>query len=295
MTEIRTSELKTADKTPLFVRQYLAHESSLAPHDDRTLVIVHGLSEHGGRYDHFARVFAECGWSVIVADLRGHGQSGGVPTHVTRFNRYLDDVQFLFDSFELPPQRTALLGHSTGSLISIRFLETREPPVQAAVLLAPLLALGVRVDRMTMAVGKLLSHVLPRTRFRSKVDPSATTRSLEAIQRREIDPHNHRSVTARWFFEMRKALRNAWNETDRIQVPLLVIQGDQDRIVDPSVVEPWLDKVPVADKTLIRLPDHFHELHNEPDWQDTLQTIVAWLDARVPRKLAAPLTHQTAL
>lgn len=282
MTQPHTLELTTADKTSLFVRHYHAPES------DRSLVIVHGLSEHGGRYEHFARELVERGWSVLLADLRGHGHSGGVRTHVERFHKYLDDLALLFESFDLPVARTVLLGHSTGSLISIRFLETRPAPVKAAVLLAPLLALGVRVDPMTMAVGKLLSHVVPRARFKSKVNPAEATRNPEAIRRREADPHNHRSVTARWFFEMRKALRAAWSEADHIDVPLLVIQGGQDRIVDPAAAQSWLEPVNTADKTLIQLPEHYHELHNEPDWRDTLTTIVEWLDARVPAGSDSP-------
>src|SRR6516164_5470163 len=40
-----------------------------------TLQLTHGISEHSGRYDRFARFLAENGYRVYANDLRGHGLS----------------------------------------------------------------------------------------------------------------------------------------------------------------------------------------------------------------------------
>lgn len=50
------------------------------------LLIAHGLSEYGGRYDAFARWLAERGYAVAAADHMGHGHSDGTaqyPRHGT--------------------------------------------------------------------------------------------------------------------------------------------------------------------------------------------------------------------
>ena len=49
-----------------------------SPEDPRAVVvIVHGLCEHCGRYDHLADRLNWEGFSVYRFDHRGHGRSGG--------------------------------------------------------------------------------------------------------------------------------------------------------------------------------------------------------------------------
>ena len=58
----------------------------------RSLVIVHGASEHGSRYDHVARLFADRGWRVIVSDNRGHGRSGIIYRVHEALNRVISRI-----------------------------------------------------------------------------------------------------------------------------------------------------------------------------------------------------------
>ncbi|MBC8289859.1 MAG: alpha/beta fold hydrolase, partial [Planctomycetes bacterium] len=131
--------VSAADSTGLFVRQFVPEFEQ----SRRTLLIVHGTSEHGGRYRHVAQEAVRRGWEVIVPDLRGHGKSRGVPVHVDNFDEYLQDLDTLFQYFELNPDRTAVMAHSFGGLITARYAETRPTRTSALVLLSPLLGLQV--------------------------------------------------------------------------------------------------------------------------------------------------------
>ncbi len=269
------------DSTKLFVRHYQSAEQMTADGEPRrTVVIVHGASEHGGRYDHVARNLVSRGWDVIIGDQRGHGQSGGVPMHVQNFERYLTDLDCIWRHFDLDADHTALMGHSFGSLVSIRYAQTRSDRFCALILMSPLLALKVSIHPMTITVGKVLSIVAPRFRFQTRVDPATTTRSQKVLDQRSVDPYMHRSVTAGWYFHMKAALRRAWAQAGRIESPLLLMQGELDQVVDPLVVEPWLEKVASSDTSLKLFSEHLHELHNEPDWEQTLATLADWLDER---------------
>ncbi len=249
--------------------------------DGRSLVIVHGASEHGRRYDHVARLFADRGWTVIVGDNRGHGRSGGNPMHVRRFEDYLRDLDAVWQHHNLAPARTALLGHSFGSLISARFAETRPEKLSALVLMAPLLRLKVHVNPLVVAWGKLVSFLVPSVRFETRVESKDTTRDEVALMARQADPLIHRSVTCGWFFQMKAALNDVWEEVGALNMPVLIAQGGADRIVDPQVARPWLEKVPSTDKELKWFPEHYHELHNEPDWLDVMNQVADWLEVRV--------------
>lgn len=274
-------QVVTSDATSLFVRTITPDDATRTA---RTLVIVHGTSEHGGRYEHVAREAVSQGWDVIIPDLRGHGRSEGVPVHVERFNRYLLDFDSLWQFFELNPDRTAIMAHSFGGLLSARFAQTRPTRLAALILLSPLIGLQVRIDPLTWVLGRCMSVIAPKTRFKSRVPSGHTSRNPQALARRESDPLIHRSVTARWFFEMRKALAAVQRDASRLHVPVLALQAGADYIVDPLAVEPWLMTTGSHDRTFRMYPDHYHELMNELDWSDTLDAALHWLDLRLPAR-----------
>lgn len=269
--------IRAHDGIALISRRY---EPAEPAGDGRTLVIVHGASEYGARYDHVARLFADRGWTVIVGDNRGHGRSGGIPMHVRRFEDYLQDLDAIYEHHRLDASRTAQLGHSFGSLISARFAQTRSHKLSALVMLAPLLRLKTHVNPLVVAWGRLLSLVIPTIRFESRVDPNDTTRDAASLTARNADSLIHRSITCGWFFQMRTALSAAWDDADKLHLPLLIVQGGADRIVDPEVVPPWFQLVRSTDKELRLIPGHFHELHHEPDWLETLTGVAEWLEER---------------
>lgn len=276
---MRSSEtnIRAQDGTNLFVRSFRSDEDC-----ERTLVILHGTSEHGGRYDHVARVAVKHGWHVLTVDLRGHGQSGGIPVHATRFENYLTDLDSIWQHFALTAEQTVLLGHSFGGLVSIRFAETRPQKLSGLVLSSPLLAVRVKIDAFTLALGKLMSIVRPTTRFTSKVPPGDTCHDPEVLRRREADPLIHRSVTAAWFFQMKRALAEAWRDAQQLTIPILALQAEEDRIVDPSVVAPWLETTASRRPDFQLIPGAYHEIFNEPEWRDTLDAALSWMNEQIP-------------
>lgn len=269
--------VRANDGTPLFVRRHVPPGRPV----DRTLLIVHGACEHGGRYEHVIREAVSRGWQVVLGDLRGHGRSGGPRTHVRSFHQYIDDLETVRAHFALDPCRTALLGHSMGGLIACRYLQTFPERVSAAVLSSPLFGINVPVPRATVALGRVLVPVVPRCRFRSRVDPADTTRNEAVVEQRLGDPFIQRSVTAGWYFAMQDALARGHAEASRIRLPVLLLQAGRDRVVDPQAAEAWLNAVASADRTFRMFPEHFHELLNEPDWQQTMGEMLDWLEPRV--------------
>ena len=266
------------DSANLFVRSCTAQPADRC---GRTLVIIHGTSEHGGRYLHVAEAAVARGWDVLIPDLRGHGRSDGIAVHIDRFDQYLRDLDTIWQYFELNPSRTAVLGHSFGGLVSIRFAETRASRLAALVAISPLLGLRVKIDPLTYAIGRMMSFIAPTTRFQSKVPPEHTTRNAKVLAKRASDPLLHRSVTASWFFQMKQALQDAHKDASAIVIPVLAMQAGADLIVDPLAVEPWLEKTGSSDRTLKILDEHYHELLNEEDWHETLNELLNWLDSRI--------------
>jgi len=269
--------LEADDGIALFVRRYQPDSRDA----DRSVLLVHGMSEHGQCYQHVAESIVARGWNVVLPDLRGHGQSGGDHTHVNDFAEYVADLKRVFDGSGLHAQNTVLVGHSMGGLISARFVQEFPQCVSALALLSPLLGVRIRISPMMVAMARLVSLVRPRSRFRKRTRREHATRNQEFLRRGDADPLIRESVTAAWFFAMRHALRTAWDLAERVTCPTLVLQAGCDLIVDPAAPEGWLQRVGSADKTIRMFPDHYHELLNELDWSNTLADMLDWLEQRL--------------
>jgi lysophospholipase len=278
--QTRSLVVPSADGTPLFVR---VHRPLQRP-ADRTLLIVHGMGQHGGRFPRLVERAVGRGWCVVAGDLRGHGRSGGVATHLDRFEQYLADLDAVFETVPLDPERTAMFAHSMGGLATARFLQTRGVTVGGVVLSSPLLALRVKVPRLKETMGRVCALIAPRMRFQTKVRDSQVTSNAEAIEVRRSDPLSIHSVTAGWYFQVLDAVCEAWEDASRLTAPLVVLQGGRDSLVDPDAACRWMPRVGSTDKTLRILPDRLHELMHEPGWEEMFEGMFDWLDRRVPAR-----------
>src|SRR5262249_11892167 len=101
------------------------------------VLITHGYAEHCGRYHEVAHVIVNAGWAALSYDVRGHGKSPGERGYIDRFATYLADFAAMLDAARALADAAApmvLLGHSHGSLITLRALADDRPPrVSAAI------------------------------------------------------------------------------------------------------------------------------------------------------------------
>ncbi|MEZ6065753.1 MAG: alpha/beta fold hydrolase [Planctomycetaceae bacterium] len=279
--QTRSLSVRASDGTPLFVRVH--RPASTRAH--RTLVILHGAGQHGGRYSHLARLAVEAGWTTVVPDCRGHGRSGGTPTHLDCFDQYVDDLESIVNVLGVDLERSALFAHSMGGLTAVRSLQRRTLPFAAACLSSPLLSLAINVSPVKRAVGKLCLLIAPRTRFRTRISESQMTTNTAALEVRRLDPLGQRSVTAGWYFRVLDAVAGAWADAVLLTTPLLILQGDADSVVDPEAVYRWLPLVGSRDKTLRLFSQRLHELLHEPGSDGMIDELLSWLDRRVPAEL----------
>jgi lysophospholipase len=277
--ELVTTEIEGTGGTRLYVRDNRPRSANAS----RTFLCVHGLGEHGGRYEHFAEWLVERGCRVVMADLRGHGRSAGTRTHVSSFEEYLLDLGIVWKHFQLESASTILFGHSMGGLIAVRAVQTGSVSPAALVITSPLLGLKLKVNPIKKLLGQFLVQILPKTRFRNGLDPRNMTRDARFAEERRNDPLIVRTVTASWFFAMQRAILLANRDAEKIAVPILAFRGMADETTDGDVLSTWLTKTRSPSAELISLPMHVHEVFHESDWCESMERMVQWLDQiRVP-------------
>ena len=111
-----------------------------------TVLLVHGLGEHMGRYDALAQVLNGWGFAVRGYDQHGHGRSGGKPGTLPTDTRLLDDLAEMVDHTRAAMPRgqpLVLLGHSMGGLVAGRFVALGVRPVDLLVMSSPALDPGL--------------------------------------------------------------------------------------------------------------------------------------------------------
>ena len=109
-----------------------------------TVQLVHGASEHSGRYGRLAAALTGHGYGVWAMDLRGHGRTAE-STGIGRFgglgvDTVLDDVDalHLVMDDQHPGVPRVLLGHSMGSIIALASAERNGSDLAGLALSGPI-------------------------------------------------------------------------------------------------------------------------------------------------------------
>lgn len=247
------------------------------------VIIVHGLTGHSGRHASLVNHLLPRRYAVYAYDNLGHGRSEGTRAHVQHFDDFISTLASYVKQVRLwqPSRQLILFGHSMGGLISTRYLPDYQDRISAAILSAPSIK-SASVSPATGLLVRLLSALVPKVRV-GNVPPEALSRDPAVAANYRRDPLTGTGrYTARLGAEVLSAMRTAVAEADRITLPLLVLQGDSDRIVDPEATRLLYERVSSTDKTLRLYAGLYHEVCNEPERGEVLADIEAWLEARIP-------------
>jgi alpha-beta hydrolase superfamily lysophospholipase len=247
------------------------------------ILLVHGLGEHSSRYEYLATHCTARGFAVHTLDHYGHGRSEGLRGHVERFSVYLDGLRALRDDVrtrdaDLP---LFLLGHSMGGLIAATFLGEDQASFRGCVLSGPALKSDVEPPALVMAIVRFISLVAPTVPLIG-LDPGGVSRDPAVVNAYVSDPLvHHGKATARLITELSSAMRAALAAASAIELPLLVMHGDADVLTSPAGSQALHDAAGSADKTLKLYPGLYHEIFNEPERDQVLGDMSAWLEAHL--------------
>ncbi|MCP3963657.1 MAG: alpha/beta hydrolase [bacterium] len=247
------------------------------------LLLVHGLGEHSGRYGNLVNHLVPKGYAVCALDHLGHGKSEGPRKHVTRFTDFTDTLAIFHARVrEQHPEATIfLVGHSMGGLISATYLLDHQADLAGAVLSGPAVKIPEGISPVTIAVGKTLSAIAPRFGL-LPLDADGVSRDPEVVRAYVDDPLVYTGkTTARLAAEILAAMQRIAREAHVVTLPILLLQGTADRLVDPASARMLHDLVSSTDKALEEYEGLYHEVYNEPEHPRVLSDVETWLDARL--------------
>jgi alpha-beta hydrolase superfamily lysophospholipase len=264
---------------------YQCWEPDTAPRG--LIVVVHGMAEHGGRYDRFATAAVQHGYAVAALDQPGHGRSSGSNAHVARF----DDFQRALQAFhkELAARFSGiphfLLGHSLGGLISATYLLQHQAEFAGCVLSGPAIKTDIKPPALQMLVIRLLSLLMPRFGV-LQLDANGVSRTPAEVERYCADPLVYNGkISARVVAELFVAMDSVQQRAGEITLPMLLLHGGDDAMASPEGSRFLDEHMGSSDKTLHIYPGLYHEIFNEPERDTIFSELLSWCDAHAPSPL----------
>ena len=251
-----------------------------------TVLIVHGLGEHMGRYAALAQALNSWGYAVRAYDQYGHGASEGPRGGLPSATRLLDDLALVVDHTRAgmeAGQPLLLLGHSMGGLVAARFVARQLRPLEGLVLSSPALDPGLNpVQKLLVAV---LPSLLPNLRVGNGLDARLISHDPAVVAAYQSDPLVHDRIAARlarFIADDSAAVRAAapgW------ALPTLLLYAGADRLVNPAGSRAFAAAAPAQVLSSQCFESLYHEIFNEsePGRTQVLAALRAWLDARPSR------------
>jgi acylglycerol lipase len=245
------------------------------------LLVVHGLGEHCGRYMNVVNHFVPLGCAVYGLDHMGHGKSEGRREFVECFEDYTNTLTIYYHMVKgwQAGKPLFLLGHSMGGLIVSYYLLRHQANFRGAVISAPSIKISDSISPATITIGKILSVLTPTVGL-LKLNANDISRDPEVVTAYLNDPLVfHGKTSARLAAELLKAMMFVAAEADKITLPIIIVQGGEDKLVDPAGAQMLYNKASSKDKAIKVYEGLYHEVFNEPERTRVLKDVETWLAA----------------
>jgi acylglycerol lipase len=267
--------LTTQDQVDLFVQVDTPKTAAVTA----TILIIHGVCEHSGRYDRLTSHLNRNGYQVIRFDLRGHGKSNGVKGYVKSFKQFSEDANTVVDwikkSFSDLP--IYMIGHSMGAFIGVDYALRYPGKLKAQVLSGlPAIILPLPdIKLLKMLPYNLFPMIYVRNRLSKRI-----SKDLAVVKDYETDPLNLMKSTIKMSGEMFiKGPKHLAGRIHEYQLPCLILHGEEDKIVVPESSEWFFRNISSTDKKRILYPTLYHEIFNEPEYEVVIKNTIDWLNA----------------
>lgn len=269
---LQSHQISAADGTLLYVADYLLPASQARG----SVVLMHGLGEHSGRYHHLASFFNDCGLSVRCYDHRGHGRSQGSRGDVINGAPMVQDAEIIIDDFSTrfsePP---FLFGHSMGGLFAARLALSGLSPLRGLILSSP--ALALRLSTFQARILTLMHALAPSLGMPNGLSPAFLSHDLELVTAYKADPLVHRRISARLLRSMLSSIDYCQAHAAALTIPTLMLVAGDDHLVDAEGSKRFFAKLPAGLAQMHVYDDMYHEVFNEIDSLLPFGDLRAWL------------------
>jgi len=271
----RSHQIAAADGTLLHVSDFVLPAAATRG----SIVLMHGLGEHSGRYRHLANLLNELGLSVRCYDHRGHGRSQGARGDVVNGDPMLQDGQIVIDDFAARQARAPyLFGHSMGGLFAARFALSRLAPLRGLILSSP--ALAVPLSPLQRKLLAFMHAVAPRLGVPNGLQATFLSHDPAVVAAYRADPLVHGKISARLLRSMLASIAYCEANAATLAIPTLMLVAGDDRLVDADGSRRFFAQLPPGRAKMNIYDGLYHEIFNETGSTAPMDDLRAWLSVQ---------------
>ncbi|PKM95067.1 MAG: hypothetical protein CVU84_07020 [Firmicutes bacterium HGW-Firmicutes-1] len=265
-----TDYMNSKDGTKLY------YEKSIVDNPKATIIIIHGVCEHQGRYNYVVDKLNDKNYNVYRFDYRGHGKSDGKKAHIDDFNDVIDDTDAMVNIVKADEKNTKIfiLGHSFGGFIAVAYGIKHKGKVDGFIVSSPtasdeagILELFRKGTDKNEYVPNNLANLLCS-------DKKVCKEYMEDVM-------VHKEMTIGFVQEMIKGTKWIKRNISKFNYPVVLIHGKNDQIISYLDTEYLFEQMASKDKKLKIYQGMQHELLNEVIKDRVMEDLTQWIDERV--------------
>jgi alpha-beta hydrolase superfamily lysophospholipase len=257
-----------------------------SPEPSASVLCVHGLGEHSGRYQGLADTLAPLGLDLYAIDMRGHGLTQGKRGHVSHFELLLQDLDRLRRKADgrAASRGFFLVGHSLGGLVVGRYAEAFAPDgLRGIAFVAPFVDVALEVPAWKQSLGAAADRIAPGMTMDNGLDVETLFRLESDRSAYRDDPLVHRRISARLWGEMQRAAAGLVEEAARLRVPVLLQLAGEDMVVSNAASREFAARLP-AEIEVREYDEAFHALFHDPRSPGILGDLGDWMTRRLEER-----------
>ncbi|WP_099469441.1 alpha/beta hydrolase [Konateibacter massiliensis] len=273
--------------------------------------IFHGMSEHAGRYERFAKFLNENGFLVFADDHRGHGITGETNGKFgylgeDGFYRVVEDEYMLTEHLKekYPKLPMFIFAHSFGSFVGQEYLTRYSAQIDGMILSGSAAQTGI-MFHMAKYLAKIYGTFLGEEReaklldrlsfgsYNKKIEnaepASWLSRDDEQVLKYQKDSKCGFVCTANFYYHFCSGLTKLY-EDDKLEqiaknIPLFIIAGKEDPVGGYGKRVVQLEQIyrrkGLTDVELLLYEGARHELLNETNRDEVSSDVLNWLEGKL--------------
>ena len=255
-----------------------------AEHDAKgVIVLVPSVMEQYQKYSWVIEMWRSSGYHVIMGDLPGQeGNTRSQKAQIDSFEAYTKEIRDWIQTayqFELP---IFLMGHGLGGLIVARIMEEEDANLAGVILTSPFIKFDSQSSKKLNKLTAGLNKVAPKMKVTHGITAEMATRNETIRKNNTKDSFYDSKITVRWISEIFQAMKQTYIDLDKMSdVPTLLIQPGNDKIVDVPTIRDWFNRMPLSEKHYKEWKDSYHEWFTESDRDEIFQFAKGFVETRL--------------
>lgn len=243
------------------------------------VAIIHSAYENHRWYAWLIEKLRSAGFHVVMGDLPGHGESNKYSRYHDEefldYSRYTKQLLNVALEYDLP---LFVIGNGLGATIAMHVLQKKKIECAGFIMTSPWLQLKLAPGKLSGALTSL-SAITSNVKLKHELTPHHFTRNEDVYK--ELNEHLplNNSVTVKWYRDIQLAMRQL-RDPERLlpNLPILLMEGGQDKVVDHTVTKHWLFQQKLTEFQYKEWPDCLHCLYFELEREEVYHYTVDFME-----------------